>query len=52
MGWVERDLKDDLIPTPRYGQGHFPLELEISSPPSIVAGGGEIVLYQNLNQKF
>jgi len=27
MVWVERDLKDHLVPTPRHEQGHLLLDL-------------------------
>lgn len=32
MGWVERDFKDQLIPAPFHGKGHFPLEQIGQSP--------------------
>jgi len=32
MVWVGRDLKDHLVPPPRHGQGHLPLEQAAQSP--------------------
>jgi len=32
MVWVGRDLKDRLVPAPRHGQGHLPLDQAAQSP--------------------
>jgi len=32
MVWVERDLKDLLVPIPCHGQGHLPLDQVTQSP--------------------
>lgn len=33
LGW--KDLKDHLVPTPYYGQGHFPLDHVAQSPTQL-----------------